>query len=336
VTGKTIIYLPNWIGDMVMATPFLLSVRQWAKGEMWAAGKPSAMQLFNGLDLFDRFLPYDGRSMAGFFDLVANLRKGRFDRGFILPHSFRSALLFFLGTVRERIGYGRNSRGMILTRVIEEGPAGLEPTVEHYLRILDAERIPRVTDSPRLVVTEDEDRRFDERFSDVGRGHIVFIIGAQYGPSKCWPEAHFSRLADLLVEHYGVTVYLLPGKGEEEIARRIRDRARHSGSIGIKDMNVREMKVCLSRAALVVSNDTGPRHISAALSVPTVVILGPMDDQYTVYPSGVTRRVINDVPCRPCNRKECDRDHQCLKGIAPEYVLEKAEEVFGVRPVGTH
>ena len=93
-------------------------------------------------------------------------------------------------------------------------------------------------------------------------------------------------------------------------------------------MDVRELKVCLARASVVVSNDTGPRHISAALHVPTVVILGPMDERYTTYAGSFTHTVCKDIPCRPCNMKRCDRDHACVKGISPEEVLHKVEEVL--------
>jgi heptosyltransferase-2 len=331
VTGKTIIYLPNWLGDMVMATPFLLSLRQSIGGEIWATGKPSAMHLYNGLDLYDRFIPYDGKSILGFLDLVSSVRRARFDRGIVLPHSLRSVLLFFLGQVRERVGYSRNKRGMMLTTTVSERPGGPEPTVEHYLRVLDVLAAERIVEAPRLQVTDDEERRFDDRFAEVSGEYVVFIIGSQYGPSKRWPDTYFSALADLLVDRFSISVYLLPGKGEEEIARRIRDGARHKEQIVVKDMDVREMKVCLARASLVVSNDTGPRHISAALSVPTIVILGPMDERYTIYPNSFTHCMSADIPCRPCNRRQCDRDHECLKGIKPEEVAHKVEEVLGGR-----
>jgi heptosyltransferase-2 len=317
---------------MVMATPFLLSLRQSTEGEIWATGKPAAMHLYHGLDVFDRFIPYDGKSLVGFLDLASSIRESHFARGIVLPHSFRSALLFLLGRVRERIGYNRNKRGIMLTRTVGEGPARLEPTVEHYLRFLDAMGAPRTVEAPFLRVTDDEERRFDDRFSEVGGDYVVFIFGAQYGPSKCWPDTYFSQLADLLVERFSIPVYLLPGKGEEEIARRIRDGARHRERIEIRDMDVRELKVCLARATLVVSNDTGPRHISAALSVPIIVILGPMDERYTTYPNSFTHCMSKDLPCRPCNMKRCDRDHECLKGIGPGEVLRKAEEVLGERP----
>lgn len=317
-----------------MATPFLYSLRQsYAEGDIWGIGKPSAMHLYNGLNLFNRFIPYDGKSVVGFLDHVNNLKSLFFERGIVLPHSFRSALLLFLGCVKERIGYARNKRGFMLTQTVNETPGGPECTVEHYLRVLEALDFKRSIETPVLQVTDDEERKFDERFMDIGRDHVALIVGAQYGPSKRWPDKYFSRLADMLIEKLHVEVYLLPGKGEEEIAMRVQEGVRHKDRVRVSLMDVRELKVCLARASAVVSNDTGPRHISAALSIPTVAILGPMDERYTAYPNRFTRIVKKDIPCRPCNKRRCDRNHECVTGISPEEVFQRVEEVLNERSV---
>jgi heptosyltransferase II len=321
---------------MVMATPMLRSFREASDGEIWALGKPAAVHLYNGLGLFDRFVPYKGKGIVDFLDTVSSLKGRGFSRGIVLPHSFRSALLLFLASVPKRIGYGMNGRGFMLTNRVPDATGGTEPTVEHYLRILDALAVARITETPFLKVTEDEERRFDDRFPDVGDSYVVFIVGAQYGPSKRWPDTYFSALADLLVERFHVRVYLLPGKGEEGIARRVYDGIEQKERVEIKDMDIRELKVALSRASLVVSNDTGPRHISVALSIPTIVILGPMDERYTAYPNAHTYVMSKDMPCRPCNRSRCDRGHECLKGVRPEDVFAKAEEVFVEYPIRVH
>ncbi len=119
--GKTIIYLPNWLGDMVMATPFLHALKQSGAGQTWAVGKPSAMYLYHGLDFFDRFISYEGKGLVRFFDIVNAMRGARFGRGIVLPHSFRSAFLFFLASVGERVGYNRNGRGFMLHRTVAKG-----------------------------------------------------------------------------------------------------------------------------------------------------------------------------------------------------------------------
>ena len=90
----------------------------------------------------------------------------------------------------------------------------------------------------------------------------------------------------------------------------------------MKQMDVRDMKVCLARASVVVGNDTGPRHVSAALGVPTVVVMGPMDDRYTSYASGFTHTLAEDVPCRPCNERRCAARPRMFEGLKPGESLQ--------------
>lgn len=327
MTGKTIVYLPNWLGDMVMAVPFLHALRKHSPGEIWAMGKASAIHLYNGLDLFDRFVPIDNKGLSLFFDTAGKLKKVGFARAIPLPHSFRSALFFYNLRVREIIGYPRNKRGfMINLRVGEQG--GIESTVEHYLKIIDSMGAARSLEAPVLAVTEDEEEKFDEQFADIARPYCVMIVGAQYGPSKCWPAEYFSELANMIIDAYGINIYMLPGRNEEELAQKVYDGITVKDHAGIRSMNIRDMKVCLSRASFVVSNDTGPRHISAALSVPTIVLAGPMDERYTAYPNKSTRVLSKTVACRPCNKKRCDRGHECMRAIMPQEVARTLGDIL--------
>jgi heptosyltransferase II len=328
VTGKTIVYLPNWLGDMVMAIPFLNSLRASLDGELWAIGKSKAIHIYNGVNLFDRFIPFDSRKIIPFLDMVTLVRCSGFERSIALPHSFRSALLFYMARVKERAGYSRNRRGFMLTHHVAESDA-IEPTVEHYLKIVDSLGGKRLTDTPFLTISADEEQKFDEKHIDINKPYAVLIVGAQYGPSKRWPSSHFSELADLIAKVLGIKVYILPGKGEEGLAREVYDGVTCREHVEIKPMDIRELKVCLSRASAVVSNDTGPRHIAAALSVPTIVLFGAMDERYTLYPSKCTHKISKDMSCRPCNHKQCDRDYACLKNITPREVLSKLEAILG-------
>lgn len=327
MTGRTIVYLPNWLGDMVMAVPFLHALRSYVHGEIWCVGKPDAIHIYNGLELFDRFLPYDGKGVVSFFEIVGTLKGTDFKRSIVLPHSFRSALLFYNLRIKERIGYSKNGRGFMLTTKITEAHEP-EPTVEHYLKIIDALGCKRSLDVPVLMVTEDEERRFDEVYTDMDKAYGVFIVDAHYGPSKCWPVEHFSTLADMITEKYGIKIYMVPAKDGEEVALKVKEGAKNKDCMEIKLFDMRDLKVCLSLASFVVSNDTGPRHISAALSIPTIVLLGPMDKRYTAYPSPYIYTIEKEISCRPCNKKACDRGHECLRGIEPKEVFKMVEEIL--------
>jgi len=332
VTGKTIVYLPNWLGDMVMAIPFLKSLRLSFQGEIWAIGKTKSISLYNGMNLFYRFIPYDKKGVVSFFDIVSVLKEIKFDLGLILPHSMRSALLFYLGGVKERIGYDRNRRGFMLTTRVKED-ASLKSTVEHYLKILDILNIKRQVTNPIVFVTEEEENKYNEKFGYNDEAYVAFIPGAHYGPSKRWPISNFIKLADLINEKMGFKIFILPGKEEIELSEEIKNHVKEKNKVEIRLLDVGELKVCLSKAAAVVSNDTGPRHISAALSVPTFVIFGPMDERYTNYPSPYTYKFICNTPCRPCNKKNCDKKLECLLGITPEEVYNKMEEIIGRKKI---
>jgi heptosyltransferase II len=315
---------------MVMATPLLHALRTSLDGELWGIGKSNAINIYRGLDLFDRFISLDEKGLVSFLDLVTSLRQEGFKRAIALPHSFRSALLFFAAGVPERVGYARNSRGYMLTLRVQEEEKP-EPTVEHYLKIIDALGGPRLIDAPLLFVTDDEEEKFDKGQTDVRQPYVAFIPGAQYGPSKCWPQSHFAELADMIAERYNMKTYILPGMDEEAMALKIREQAGQKEFIEIKVLAITDLKVCLSRAAAVVSNDTGPRHISAALAVPTITLLGPMDERYTTYPNPFSHHLIAEVPCRPCNKRKCDGDHACMAGITPAAVFAKLSGILDAR-----
>ena len=313
-----------------MAIPFLKSLRASLDGEMWGIGKSNAIHIYNGLTLFDRFIAFDSKGMIPFLDTVTILKDLAFKRSIALPHSFRSALMFYLAGVDERVGYARNKRGFMLNHRVAESD-DFEPTVEHYLKIIDSLGGTRLADSPSLSITADEEQLFDEKHMDMNKPYIVLIVGAQYGLSKCWPPGLFSELADMIAKTYGMKVYILPGKDEEGLAHKVYNGVARKELIEIRSMNIRDLKVCLSRASAVVSNDTGPRHISAALCVPTIVLLGPMDERYTSYPTSFTHTISKDLPCRPCNNKKCDRDHECLKSITPQEVFSKLGKILEKR-----
>lgn len=321
MTGRTIVYLPNWLGDMVMATPLLKSIRDQVKEEVWFVGKSKAIHLYNGLDLFDRFISVDGGRIDSILQVASTLKKQKFYTGVILPHSLRSALTFYLGGVRERIGYSGNFRSFFLTKRIPREKKAY-PTTEHYLRICEFLNIRRSIDSPILKVTEDEEETFFSNFGELEGPYCVFCVGASYGPSKIWPHENFSELARMIVDLLGLKVYIPVGEDDYERGLMIKEGSQRKEQVSVIFMNVRDLKVLISKSLFLVTNDTGPRHIGSSLGVHTFVLLGPMDEIYTTYPSKNTHTLKVDVECRPCNRKICEREHECLKGIGPEMVFE--------------
>jgi heptosyltransferase II len=337
------VHCPNWVGDLVMATPALRTVRENnPDAHIALLVRPQIRQVIEGLPYYDEIIEYDSttrdRSLMRKLAASRRLRTRRFSRAFILPNSFGSAALAFLAAIPQRVGYRTNGRGFMLTASIpgpqQNGKAVPIPMVDRYLELCT--RLNYVVSSRRIELAlsegtrEHADRLYRERGISRTKPLVSFIPGASFGSSKCWPAERFAEVGDALVERYGVQVLVLPGPGEEEIASRIESAMRQrSFNFVHRIVPLELLKALISDSALVVTNDTGPRHFAAAFGVPAIVIMGPTDPRYTDYDRqgmGALRVFREAVECGPCHLKVCPTDHRCMRNITAGPVIAACEE----------
>jgi heptosyltransferase-2 len=180
----------------------------------------------------------------------------------------------------------------------------------------------------QLDTEPESDSRCEEllRGNGIGLEHRLICIapGAGFGPSKIWPTRYFGTVARALLDD-GHPVALVHAPGEEELAEEILD---HAGagllSLGGSGMDLSLLKSVLSRASLLICNDAGARHISAAFGVPTLVLMGPTSIRYTNLNLERTKLLREPVDCSPCQLKVCPIDHRCMTRLLPERVVEEA------------
>jgi heptosyltransferase-2 len=161
---------------------------------------------------------------------------------------------------------------------------------------------------------------------------LVVTPGAGFGPSKLWPPEHFANACRRLHARFGLRPVLAPAPDEFGLARQIAECARGAGAFVFRCdelPGLRALKALIERAALVLSNDTGPRHIAVALGKPVVVLMGPTDPRHTACNLERQRVLREEVPCSPCQKKICPIDHRCLTRLHPERVVEAAAELLG-------
>ncbi|RTZ92709.1 MAG: lipopolysaccharide heptosyltransferase II [Deltaproteobacteria bacterium] len=339
---RIIVRLPNWVGDVVMATPALLSLREgFPESKITVMGKENARLLLEGLGLWDTYLPFNRHGKeAGtlkFLKIASEIRRQRFDLGIILPNSPSAAILFALGGVRKRIGYNRHGRGALLTHPVavarERGKFIPVPMIRYYMRLMEAAGVTPTTDHPRLEVHEEDMRWAEERWESLGfkDGSPVVAItpGASYGPSKQWLPEYFARVSDLLQEELNAHVLFLPGPGEETLMDEILSQCHHHpAALPPSETPLNRLKAIIKKADLLLTNDTGPRHIAVAFRRPVVVLMGPTDPRYTALALEETRVLRKDLSCSPCMLKVCPRDHACMRLIKPEEVFEACREML--------
>lgn len=327
--------LPNWIGDVVMATPALAALRRhWSTTHITVGGPAHCGPLLSGSELFDASIVLPRRSVAGVAGMLASVRRvaaGRFDQAILLTNSFSSALVVALAKIPRRAGYRGGGRGLLLTESLthprESGRHRLPtPMVEYYFRLLEHLGVPRGDHRYRLTTTEQDDQLADDWLQRQGLHGAQPLVGihpgSSFGPSKLWYPERFAEVAQRLSSQLGARVVVFCGPGERDLARCIAGLSGGAAVSAADDtMELSTLKAVVRRLDLLISTDTGPRHLGPAFDVPTVVLMGSTDPRFTNTNLATSDVLRHPVDCSPCQLKHCPIDHRCMKGLTVERVL---------------
>ncbi len=340
------IRVPNWVGDVVMATPALRAAReQFPDARLTVIVHRRVEAVLRGAPWFDEAVAYDPEGEAGlsFLGCVRRLRRERPGLALIFPNSFSSALMMRLGGVRRRVGYARDLRSLLLTDALARPSRDgrFEPTymVDYYLALCRAAGIAAGRRDPELPYAAEEARRAEQILRDRGVGPeeelLLLHPGAGYGASKRWPTERFARLAELLQREIGARAALIAGPAERQTVEGIKEEC----DVSIADLtdcgiDLHLLKPVVARSRLMVTTDSGPRHYGVALGVPTVCVMGPTHPGYSTSERPNDHVVRLDVECGPCQRKRCPRDHRCMEEISAEMVLEACCAALAGAPEG--
>ena len=350
---RILVRLPNWVGDVVMTTPALRALRsRWPRAHVVVEGRPFLRRLLEGLDSVDEFLPDASRGVGPTLERARELRRRGLDLAILLPDSPRSALGPFLARIPRRVGYSRDPlRRLCLTTALSP-PADANgkripvPMPERYLGLTRALGCP---DGGRteLAVDDASRARLHELLAAAGAptpgapsahsaGLLVGAPGANFGSSKLYPPQQFAEACDGIHRQHGLHTVLAPAPGGEcELARDV--AARMTTPVSVLDdppTDLAELKALIADAALVLSNDTGPRSMAVALDVPVVVTMGPTDPRHTHFQLERQRvlRMDDHLDCSPhhypCHLKTCPIDHRCMTRLEPARVVAAAGELL--------
>lgn len=336
------VFLPNWIGDAVMATPAIRALaRHFAGARMVAVSKPYVAGVLEGSDWFaETVLTHGGTWGQGIAATAWKLRRERIDLAVLFPNTLRSALSAWLGGCSRIVGYARYGRGALLTDALEplrsdDGKLLVSPVVDAYNRL--AEEVgcaPPGYDLELFTTPADEavaarvweTTRFDD-YPEV----VCLNPGAAFGSSKHWPADYFAALARDLVAHRGAAVLVLCGPSEKALAAEIAAKAAlpHVHALGgLAPLSLGLTKACVRRADLLVTTDSGPRHFAHAFGRPVVTLFGPTHIGWTETHHPHALHLQKKVECGPCQKRTCPLDHRCMTLLSPAEVFRAAESLL--------
>lgn len=337
----------NWIGDAVMSTPALERLRSSFPGaRITLLANPLTAGLFGGSPFIDEVVEYRRREdgARAFFAALRAIRSGRFDMALLFQNAFEAALLAWLGGVPIRIGYAEQGRGLLLTGSLRRGLAHRNRHQIHdYLDLVaEAETIASGrrmdgaagTPAARLVAGPNDRQAARELLEAQaiprGPGPLVALnTGATNSRAKCWPAESFARLASMLVADYGAVVVLIGGAGERQYAESV-ERAGEARLYNLAGKtSLAQLIGLLESCDLLVSNDTGPAHIGAALGCPALTIFGPTNE-FETSPTGPSAGIVRaeGIECARCMHRDCPIDHRCMTRISPDEVFRRAAAIL--------
>jgi heptosyltransferase-2 len=342
---KILVVGPSWVGDMVMAQSLFMALKRSGECSIDVLAPAWSLPILARMPEVQRgvVMPLG----HGQFGLGARWRLGReiacqhprYDQAIVLPGSFKSALVPFFAGIPQRTGFRGELRYGLLNDVRPLDRALLPMTVQRFVAL----GLPRGAAPvcppfrvPRLVADAANQRALIEQFGlDAERPAIAFMPGAEYGPAKQWPGAHYAELARQLTAR-GFQVWVLGSKKDNEVARLI---AVDNPGADVLDLTGRTQLgdavdlLALARAA--VTNDSGLMHVAAALDLPLVAIFGSSSAEHT--PPLASRVAIESLrlSCAPCFERVCPLGHtRCLTDIAPARVLASLETLINTEAAG--
>lgn len=333
------VFLPNWIGDVVMATPALRAMKNYVGSDGTVVGvmRPYVAEVLAGNLWIDETICYKKGQAGSARTAVRQLQEARLDAIVLLTNSLRTAWMAWRSKTPRCIGYARNLRGWLLTKKLYEPREGGRwsplPQIDSYLNLAYALGCEREAPKLELATSDADEALADQvwqRLGLEGRQVAVLNSGGAFGAAKDWPAEHFAELARRIAQAHGLHVLVNCGPNERETARSIVAQAEDPRIVSLADQ--RELpigltKACIRRAQLLITTDSGPRFFGVAFEVPTVTLFGPTSTRWTRTHSKHETSLSLELDCQPCMKRTCPLvHHRCMRDLSVDIVFAKVRE----------
>ncbi len=327
--NRILVVSPNWIGDALFTTAALRMIKQaYPAAEISVLAVPRAAEVFVGNpDVAHVIVNEEERQPFWYaLRLIRKLGKMDFDAAFLFHRSRSRAIWTFLTGIPLRIGYDSKGRGIFLSHTIPE-PARPMHRVEFLVHLLHQVGIAGPAPFPAFVVSDQAKDKIRKRLGDAGK-FAILNPGGNWLPKR-WPAERFAQLADLLANQLGLKIIVTGAAKDKMLAQEISRKASCPVKIMAGETTLEELGALMLASQLVVSNDSGPMHLAAALGTPLIALFGPTSAKIT-GPVGRGRIVVlqKDIGLPVPNPDPELTDMRYMESVRVEDVFHVAGEIL--------
>ncbi len=339
--ARILITRTDRIGDLVVSTPVFKAVREkfpsaWISALVFLENR----ELVQGNPYLNEVILYDKKGsesgLLGNLLFAGMLRKKKFDIVIHLHATNRMHQIAFIAGIPVRIGWTRKSPGFLTRGFADVKSQGLKHEAEYNFELLKPLGIePSETFETHVPVSARAEKSFAELRAHLGipedRPWVVFNPSSSC-PSKMWPVSRFAELADALGERYSPVKIIIGSPRDQRLAEKFKQASAPQGLFDLTGkLSLGMLSVLLKKAALLISNDSGPVHIASAVGTPVISIFGrnqPGLSPLRWRPLGKDARVLwKNVGCNPCLAHDCRINFLCLDVISVEDVLSEVQSL---------
>ncbi len=327
---RILIVAPSWVGDAILSEPLVAVLREPLEEPIvdvlappWCA--PIYQRMRGIRHVIDNPLGHRELGIGNRRLLAASLRKHAYTRAFVLPNSFKSAIVPWLARIPHRTGYVGEARGLLLTDTRRLDCKAYPRLVDRFVALAakPGELLP-TTSAPVLVPNPGNAAEAIRALGLATRRPVAILCpGAEYGPAKRWPTEHFAALARRLIDS-GYAVWIIGSPNDQLVADPLAAMVPEiRNACGRTDLGT--AIDLLAGASVVISNDSGLMHAAAAVGVPLVALFGSSSPEYTPPLSPLARVARIDIVCSPCFQRVCPLGHfKCMRELSPNVVYDLA------------
>ena len=345
--GGILVVLPNWMGDVVLASPTLAALRAHFSGSKISfLLRRYVREIVEGCGWHDELIFWPDKSARSGAarrgsasgeeqaarGVIASLRASGASTAVLLTNSFRSAWAVWRAGIPRRVGYARDWRSALLTDRLRplkrNGQFVPSSVLPYYAALAEHLGCPVVDRALRLAASPAQEQAGEalKRHYGLEDGRYALInCGAKFGASKCWLPERFAEVGRRISSELKLRPVLIGAPPEYPLLQQI---AAAAGPDVVCCTNpgttLGSLKPVVAGAALMVCNDTGPRHYAIAYRIPTVTIFGPTHQEWTDTGYDGEIKLQAAVDCGPCQLPSCPLDLRCMHGITADMVMQAA------------